>query len=102
MADYDCWPLWGISKVGNIDPETLPLSVVTRQALGGWAQDYDGTLNRSDPIQSGFKTPAEALAFNTEGWRLWDCLRRELMDFKVVYFDNELGRVLDERPSDIS
>ncbi|MHC5729637.1 MAG: hypothetical protein ACYTXY_37035 [Nostoc sp.] len=28
MADYGCYPLWWVSsdKIGNIDPETLPLS----------------------------------------------------------------------------
>ncbi len=102
MADYDCWPIWGVSEVGNIDPNTLPLSVVTQKALAKWARTYDGTLNRADPIQSGFETSEEAIAFNMEGWRLWECLQRELPNFKVVYFDNELGRVFDERPAGIS
>ena len=55
--------------MGNIDPETLRLPAATRQALASWAQDYDRTLNRSDPIQCGFSAPAEEIAVNMEGWR---------------------------------
>ncbi|ROT97598.1 hypothetical protein EB810_06020 [Altererythrobacter sp. FM1] len=102
MADYDCWPLWGLSAVGNIDPDTLSLSEATKEALAKWAQDYNETLNRADPIQSGFKNSEEALAFNIEGWRLWKCLQSELPEFKVLYFDNNLGRVFYERPVEIS
>ncbi|MCY4137170.1 MAG: hypothetical protein OXF56_02755 [Rhodobacteraceae bacterium] len=102
MADYDCWPLWNLTEVDNVDPETLPLSIATKQALSDWQQALDRTLNRDDPLQSGFETPEEEVAFNTEGWRLWDRLRKELPDFKVVYFDHELYRVFDERPSGIS
>ncbi len=102
MADYGCWPLWGGGEVGNLNPELLPLSAATQEALGKWAQAYDLTLNRSDPIRSGFETLEAASEFNVEGWRLWDCLRKELTDFKVVYFDNELGEVFEERPSEVS
>lgn len=98
MADYDCWPLWGLSAVGNIDPDTLPLSETTKEALAKWAQGYNKTLNRADPIKSGFETPEEASAFNLEGWRLWECLQSELSEFKVLYFDNDLGRLFDARP----
>ncbi|MDD7912017.1 hypothetical protein PUV47_18960 [Pseudovibrio exalbescens] len=98
MADYDCWPLWGVSNIGNIDPATLPLSSVLEKDLLNWARQYDATLNRSDPVQSGFRTREEAQAFNEEGWALWERLRVELEDIKVVYFDNELGRVFEERP----
>lgn len=100
MADYDCWPLWGLSEVGNIDPCTLSLSTTTQEALAKWAQDYNNTLNRADPIQSAFATPEDALAFNKEGWRLWECLQRELPELKVLYFDNHLGRLFDERPTE--
>lgn len=102
MADYDCWPLWKLAEVENIDPKTLPLSAATQQALVSWAKRYDGTLNRGDPLQSGFETLEAATAFNAEGWRLWDCLRQELPDFKLVYFDNDLGKVFEERPSQLS
>lgn len=99
MADYDCWPLWNLSDVTNVDPNTLPLSEDTREALCKWAQVYDRTLNQSDPIQSGFETSEKAIAFNQEGWRLWNCVRRELESFKIVYFDNELGKVFEDDDS---
>lgn len=99
MADYDCWPLWNVSEVGNVDPETLPLSAVTRQDLANWAQRYDSILNRDNPLESGFETAEAAAAFNEEGWRLWGCLRQELPDFRFVYFDNDQGKVFEERPT---
>ncbi|BDI18607.1 hypothetical protein ANSO36C_44090 [Nostoc cf. commune SO-36] len=35
MPDYGCYPLWWVSsdKIGNIDPETLPLSQKTIKRL---------------------------------------------------------------------
>ncbi|MEH2291751.1 MAG: hypothetical protein V7K31_01120 [Nostoc sp.] len=38
MADYGCYPLWWVSpeKVGNIDPETLPLIPETIKRLNKW------------------------------------------------------------------
>jgi len=39
MADYGCWPRWhdGGGEVGNIDPNTLPLSDGLVSALNSWA-----------------------------------------------------------------
>ncbi len=102
MADYDCWPLWKLSEMENIDPKTLPLLATIQQSLDSWAQSYDSTLNRDDPLQSVFETPEAANAFNAEGWRLWACLRQELPNCRVVYFDNQLGKVFEERPSGMS
>ena len=35
MADYGCYPLWWVNsqKIGDIDPETLPLSQQTINRL---------------------------------------------------------------------
>lgn len=78
-----------------MDPQTLTLSQSTKLALRRWTQDYDSTLDAADPTKSGFETPEVAAAFNEEGRRLWDCLRKELPEINIVYFDNELGRVLE-------
>jgi hypothetical protein len=99
MADYECWPLWGGAEFGNLDPNSLPLSDTTVQSLLRWSGKYDATLDRANPIASGFLSDADAATFNEEGWLLWDCLRKELPDFRVVYFDNELNQVVDARPT---
>lgn len=87
MPDYGCSPLWASGgDVGNIALDSLTLRQATRAALRAWADAFDSTLNKDDPRHSGFRTKAEADAFDVEGRRLWGLLRRELPDTKVVYF----------------
>ncbi|MEH1929068.1 MAG: hypothetical protein V7K14_17310 [Nostoc sp.] len=47
MADYGCYPLWWVSsdEIGNIDPETLPLSQETIKRLEKWEEIYNAKLN---------------------------------------------------------
>ncbi|WP_159593947.1 hypothetical protein [Chelativorans xinjiangense] len=99
MADYDSWCLWDLVNIGNIDPETLPLSQPLKKALHAWEKKYNATLNRENPIESGFASQEDAQKFNVEGWRLWEQLTDELDGIEVVYFDNELRAVLGARPS---
>lgn len=99
MADYGCWCLWDIDDPQNISPETLPLSISLKAALREWELKYDATLDRANPIASGFSSTCAAVAFNEEGWRLWERLRDELPNSNIMYFDNELGQVFRERPS---
>ena len=89
MADYECFPLWGQSDdlPINIDPQTLPLTSETVQELLNWADLYDGTLNREDPEESGFRTASEAEEFETKGIQLWQTLSDELgPEYEVSYF----------------
>ncbi|MBB4017451.1 MULTISPECIES: hypothetical protein [Chelatococcus] len=92
MADYDCWPLWDLDEIRNVNPETLPLSATLKAALEAWAASYSETLDRDNPVESGFSSKAAAIAFNKEGRRLRDQLKVELPSFQIVYFDNELWR----------
>ena len=96
--DYHCSPLWlpdgqALGEVGpDIDPDDLPLSPSLKQALWHWAAAYDRTLNQEYPPESGFPSRADAHAFQREGERLWNELRRELPATRVSYFD-----VIDNR-----
>jgi len=91
MAEYECWPLWGVEPdVGNIDPAELPISDTTREALDRWAAAYDATLDQDYPPDSGFPDEESETAFELEGLRLWRALRGEFGDrLRVLYRDLE-------------
>ena len=79
MADYGCWPLWhdGSSELGDIDPQSLPLSKELTSALIEWAAKLDGALDRADPGNT--KWPDGFFAdFNREGHELAVRVRDEL------------------------
>lgn len=99
MPDYGCWPLWLTdgSGVGNIDPETLPLSAHLRRRLEAWSRRYDETLDEADPASSGFESVEAMDEFRAEGGALRDALTSELGHrWEVVYVCNiglgEAGR----------
>ena len=88
MADYGCFPLWTVSPSGNLDPEALPITGTTLEALRSWARRYEDTLDLDDPMASGFSTPEEEQAFQAEGARLGVLLAEELgSDYEVIYRD---------------
>jgi len=80
MADYQCFPLWGASpgEIGNIDPDSLPISISLRDKLLDWADVYDSTLNLEDPATSGFENVDAVEAFKAQGMRLANQMREEL------------------------
>ena len=80
MADYDSFPLWDASpnEFGNVDPERLPLSPQLKANLAEWARSFDKTLDRDDPMNSGFANPGEEEAFKTQGRALAERLQAEL------------------------
>ena len=86
MADYDCFPLWGVAAddIGDIDPSSLPISKELTEDLLGWADGYDGILNRDDPAASGFSSPKAKQKFERTGSALAVRLREELGDQYVV------------------
>ncbi|MEA5618540.1 hypothetical protein VB711_11930 [Cronbergia sp. UHCC 0137] len=99
MADYGCYPLWWVSpdKVGNIDPETLPLSQETITRLEKWEESYNASLNWEDPANSPDLSPEEEAAFEEEGISLWKQLQKELApNYEVVYFSELLGKVVTD------
>ena len=79
MADYRCWPLWhdGGDEVGNIDPQSLPLSEELIADLNDWAATLDDGLNWADPGNT--KSPDGFFdEFNHRGRDLAKRLRDEL------------------------
>ena len=80
MADYDSFPLWEASpgQVGNIDPRDLPISAGLRARLAKWAGDFDATLDRDDPIESGFQSEEAEADFSQTGRDLRQQLEEEL------------------------
>ena len=79
MADYRSWPLWhaGGDEVGNIDPQTLPLSDDLVSDLNGWIEKLDGALNWDDPGDTNWPDGFFA-EFNCEGRKLAQRLKAEL------------------------
>lgn len=97
MADYGCYPLWWVSseKIGDIDPETLPLSQETINRLEKWADMYDAKLNQDEPGLSSFLSTEEQENFEKEGINLWRQLKQELAPkYEVVYFSEKLGKIV--------
>jgi len=97
MADYGCYPLWGKDpeNIGDIDPNTLPLSQETINRLEKWADAYDAKLNWDDPASSGFPSAEAKDVFEKEGIGLWHQLRKELApEYEVVYFSDRLRQHL--------
>lgn len=86
MADYQCHPLWNMSKdeYGDLNPDDLPISQHLKNQLHSWAQAFDATLNMDYPPDSGFESAEAEVEFKREGYRLAEQLRKELgSEFKV-------------------
>ena len=80
MPDYDCFPLWEVGSPehsGDVDPNSLPISPALKTKLLEWARRFDRTLNRSDPVGSGFHDAEEEAQFWREGAALGELLRKE-------------------------
>lgn len=91
MADYHCHPIWETSSesFGDISPEDLPISVELKNRLREWAKRYDDILNINDPASSGFKNEKEEKSFIDTGYKLAECLQRELGSaYKITYHAN--------------
>lgn len=97
MADYDCPPLWCDGDgVGPIDPADLEISAKLAEDLWAWGADYDGTLNRDDPVNSGFASTTEEVRFEDTGRALTRRLARELQGTaKVCWWKDEIPTDFD-------
>ena len=94
MTDYQCFPIWhyGSDTVGDIDPASLPISKELAVSLLDWASTYDETLNRQDPVKSGFSTEAAETEFIEKGLELAQMLKCELKSTEVYYYHEGMGR----------
>lgn len=87
MPDYECFALWDIDSVGNIDPASLPISDDLKERIARWEDAYDSTLNQDDPTASGFQSSDEENSFDNEGRLIWKELKSQLGEsYNVRYF----------------
>ncbi|MBT2492563.1 hypothetical protein J7E96_29465 [Streptomyces sp. ISL-96] len=95
-ADYDCHPVWVRGSDGvndNVAPGELPVDQGLAEDLERWGDAYDATLNRDDPMASGFPDPREEAAFAERGEELARELARQLgVGWRVTYYDPRLAR----------
>ncbi|WP_425419456.1 hypothetical protein [Oricola indica] len=97
MADYDCWPLWGMDgdDIGNLDPAGLGLSSGLVARLAHWSEAYDARLDRTDPAGSPQTSPEDTSRFEREGLELWRLVREELgSGYEVHYFSDLEQRLM--------
>ena len=89
MADYQCYPLWeydDFGLVGNLSPESLPISQSLRDRLDFWSNLYEATLCIDDPVKSGFGSSEKEFEFKIIGEDLAKDLRDELGErYEVIY-----------------
>lgn len=89
MPDYESHPLWWdveSPKVGNIDPKEIGLSRELCDQLQGWADEYDATLNRDDPVASGFSSAGAQRDFVQKGRELAGLVAGELGEAASVRY----------------
>lgn len=89
MADYQCWPIWHYDneRVGNINPQDLPISQELKSELNTWQREYDETLNQEDPVNSGFKSKIDEENWGKQRFEIWQKLKKELrFKYEVFYF----------------
>lgn len=88
MADYQCYPLWGVAldDLGDISPDELPISAELKISLNEWADRFDAILNLDDPASSSFNSAEEEELFINEGYKLAQRLRNELgAEYEIIY-----------------
>jgi hypothetical protein len=89
-ADYGCYATWRRAPDGalvNVSPAELPVPETLQVALMRWAEVYDATLDREDPMNSGFATDLEHEMFASWGRALAELLALAL-DHDIEYFDD--------------
>ena len=80
MPEYECFPLWGYidNELNNIDPDGLKISRKLNSDLSHWANKYESTYLKENPVDSGFLNSSEEKEFIKEGYVLRDRLQFEL------------------------
>lgn len=87
MPDYECFALWDVDSVENINPAELPISDSLKSRIARWEEAYDSTLDRDDPTSSGFRSSEDENSFDHEGQLILQQLKQELGNsYDVRYF----------------
>ena len=102
LADYDSRALWLSSPptMENVDPADprLGLDPALVRELNRWADEYTATLNRDEPMASGFLTEAAEHEFVARGRRLAEAVRVQISPgWRITYYDSEVGRDVEIR-----
>lgn len=79
-AEYGCFPLWlpTDSGVDNIPSSALPISEALAAEVQCWSEEYEVTYDPDDPLNSGFSSTREKLAFTEKGRSIAQRLAEEL------------------------
>lgn len=87
MPEYECFPLWGYinNELSNINPESLPISKRLKDDLNQWADGYESTYSRNNPIESGFSSELEEKKFLNDAYALKNKLQLELgLSYEII------------------
>lgn len=90
LPDYYCSGIYIFCNEGffePIEPEEIGgLSQSLIDRISNWAKRFDATLNMEDPNESGFLSKKESDDFEKEGLSIWQVLKEELPEYKIVYY----------------
>lgn len=89
------------NNIGDINPQSLPLSKKLADQLEAWSKVYDLTLNKEDPNYSGFSSQAEKQAYEDQGIELWRQLDQELSEDYDVYYFSILQQIVIKNPESL-
>ena len=89
LAEYECFPLWRHDADGmaNLSPAELGLPHKLANDLLVWSEDYERTLNTSDPGASGFADAQAEAGFIARGRALTARVAAALGPAVTVEFD---------------
>ncbi|MGO6884178.1 hypothetical protein ACC734_00275 [Rhizobium ruizarguesonis] len=102
MAEVQCWAIWDVDTLDNIDPSTLPISETLAEAINQWSDWFDSIYKLDQPnfqIDISFSSKQEEDQFYDEGWRLLSRLKNEMPSVEWWYRDHRLDAIRQDRPS---
>ncbi len=102
MSEVQCWAIWNMDDVGNIDPSDLPLSKALVDDLNEWSDRYDTIYKLHEPnfhVDISFASKEEEDRFYNDGWSLLARLKLEMPSVEWWYKDDRYDGFLSEKPS---
>lgn len=95
MADYGCYPLWGMDQgpLGGFAPEDLGVSEELRADLWTWANEFDISIDLDDPAKSRW-TAERQREHVAQGIALARRIKREFPD-REVFVHDESGTLVE-------
>lgn len=97
MPDYGCFPIWILDNNGmfeNFNPTELSISLNLLSKLENWRIQFELTLDRSDPRNSGFGSDEQITEFENAGLNIWELLLLELPKDDVLFYSVLENKVL--------